>query len=150
MSIEELEKAIELIEENGGGDFVGPRDFHLIKYAEEYLNVTFPPSYKRFLERYGCGDIEGIEIFGVINDDFVNSGIPDAIWLTMKHRDAGMSDNLVLFYSTGHGPYLALDASLPNSAGEYPVVSYDLNEDLKIVYEDFGEFLLKELETVLN
>jgi cell wall assembly regulator SMI1 len=126
MSIQDFEKAIELIEEFGGGDFEGPKDESLIKKAEQKLGVKFPPTYRRFLASHGCGDVEGLEIYGVIKDDFDNSGIPDAIWITLKERqDSKIDANLVLISADGTGSYFAINTAVCDSDGESPVVLWE-------------------------
>lgn len=148
MSFQDLEKAFDLIEKNGG-DFEGEKDDALIAKAEQALGVVLPLSYKQFLSTFGCGDIEGLEFYGLIGDDFESSGIPDAIWLTLDERKSGLPKNLVLIYAVGDGSYYALDVSQTDSNGECPVVSYDANGDMEKVADDYGSFLLAELQTVL-
>jgi len=90
MSFKELETAFNLVHEHGYGDFEGEKALSLINKAEKTLGLVFPPTYKKFLAKLGCGDIEGLEFYGLINDDFINSNIPDAIWLTLNERKSGL------------------------------------------------------------
>ena len=144
-----IEKAIELILENGG-DFEGPKDLELIEKAELYLKINFPPSYKQFLSKLGCGDIEGQEFYGIINDDFENSCIPDAVWLTMSERQQGLSEDLIIIGASGYGTYFALDTSKKNDAGENPVIEYMSGCETRYIADSFGEFLLSEINSVLE
>ena len=150
MSDQDLDAALELIDVNGGGDFDGRKDSTLIEKAEKALGLRFPPTYKRFLAELGCGDIEGLEFYGIIGEDFESSSVPDAIWLTLDERKSGLPKNLILVYAVGDGTYYALDTSQVNSYGENPVVSYELNGSVKQVAEDYGSFFLSELKTVLS
>lgn len=149
MSSQDLEAAFELINENGGGDFEGPKDSAFLEKAEVALGLTFPPTYRKFLAELGCGDIEGLEFYGLIGDDFESSSVPDAIWLTLNERKSGLPNNLVLIYATGDGAYYALDTNQINSAGENPVVSYKLNGSLEKIADDYGAFMLSELKARL-
>ena len=149
MSLRDLERAFELIQEHGG-DFEGGKGSNLIERAEHALGVVFPPTYRKFLSTFGCGDIEGLEFYGIISGDFENSGVPDAIWLTINERSSGLPEHLILIYATGDGAYYAIDTSQVDNNGECPIVSYDLNRSLKKVAEDYGSFLLAELQTVLS
>ena len=149
MSIQDLEVALYLIEVNGSGDFEGPKEDALINRAEIMLGLIFPPSYKKFLATLGCGDIAGLEFYGLINSDFEHSGIPDAIWLTLKKRKTGLPTNLILIYATGDGTYYALDTGQVDDNGECPVVSYDLDGNIEKIADDYGSFILSELKTVL-
>jgi antitoxin YobK len=150
MSLQDLQSAFDLIAEYGGGDFEGEKEASLIEEAEKALGIAFPPTYKKFLAKFGCGDIEGLEIYGLISDDFENSSVPDAVWLTLDERKSGLPDHLILVYATGDGGYYALDTSQANEDGECPVVAYELNGQVEKVADDYGSFLLSELRTVLS
>ena len=148
MGLKDLNEALDLIDEHGG-DFDGKKDLSLIKKSEIALNLKFPPTYKKFLTILGCGDICGLEFYGVINDDFDNSSIPDAIWLTLNERKAGLPDNLIIIYSAGDGLYYALDTNNVDANDENPVIAYDTNGNTKKISDNFGSFILSELKTVL-
>lgn len=156
MSNDDLEQAFSLIDTHEG-DFHGPKSEELIAQAEKALELRFPPSYRRFLERYGCGDIEGFEVYGLINDDFVNSAVPDAIWLTIKYRAvAGMPLSLFIIGDTGDGGYNALDLSHKGEDGESPVVEWwpgapaDAIGNRKIIAKNFGSFLLEQVQQAID
>lgn len=149
MSLQDLETAFDLIDGNGGGDFEGEKEQALISKAENILDLIFPPTYRKFLEMLGCGDIEGLEFYGLINDDFENSSIPDAVWLTLDERKSGLPKKLVLIYAAGDGTYYALDTSQVDDNKECPVVSYEINGGIERIADDYGSFLLSELQTVL-
>lgn len=147
--MQNLAQAIDLINLYKG-DFEGKKSDIIIEKAENKLGIVFPPSYRHFLKTLGCGGIQGIEFFGIINEDFENSGIPDAIWLTINERKLGLPKKLILIGYTGYGTYYALDTSQPNSEGEYPVVEYSPNIEPVIVADNYGTFLLNELKTILE
>ena len=149
MSFQDLQRAFELIDDNGG-DFEGNKSGSLIAKAEQELNVSFPPSYKKFLSVYGCGDIEGLEFYGLINEDFENSSVPDAVWLTLSERQIGLPRELILVYMTGDGIYYAIDTGNVSDNGESPIVAYELDGLTRKVYNDYGLFLLSELLTVCS
>lgn len=148
MGMRELREAFRLIEENDG-DFDGPKEPSLVDSAANALGFRFPPTYRRFLETYGCGDISGIEIFGVIDDNFKNNGIPDAIWLTLRYRKTGLPERYLLISSDGDGAYCALDADQADENGEYQVVRYEIDGAVFPLSKDFGTFLLSEIESAL-
>ncbi len=151
MSLQDLEKAFKLIEENGGGDFEGEKSVALINKAEKALELSFPPTYKKFLSTLGCGDIAGLEFYGLIREEFENSSVPNAIWLTLDERKSGLPKNLVIIGSTGDGLYYALDTDHVNANNEEcPVVSYGPEGNTELIADDFGCFLLTKLQSVLN
>lgn len=92
--MDDYERAVDLLEREGGGDFVGPKPTELIAAAEEALGFTFPPTYRRFVSDYGAGGVGGTEIYGVIDADFEDSSIPDGVWYNLQLRREGQAETL--------------------------------------------------------
>lgn len=132
-------------------DLAGAKSDEIVASAEKALGLKFPPSYKEFLLSFGCGDISGQEFYGVVNSDFVNSGIPDAVWLTIRERsDSQLPKRLVIVGAQGDGAYYALDCGRVGEDGECPVIiwwpGFSQEEnigDAEIVDCDFGTFFFK-------
>jgi hypothetical protein len=156
MSIQDYSSAVRLIQQNSDlSDFIGECSEKLVKKAEEKLKVIFPQSYRNFLLNFGAGNFGAEEIFGVIKEDFENSGIPDAIWFTLKQRkEIELPSNLVIIYHTGGEEMFCLDLNTMGKYGEPAVVSYVIGVNLEdqifeIIANDFGEFLLQRVESEL-
>jgi hypothetical protein len=152
MSYSDFLSACDLIERNSeSSDFVGPRKPEIVAEAERVLQTVFPRSYREFLLRYGCGDIAGAEFYGVLTADFENSGVPDAVWLTVRERtDSQLRGSLVIVYALGEGSYSCIDCAQKNSDGESPVVVWPLGgpapgAKLELEAADFGAFLLSKV-----
>jgi antitoxin YobK len=147
----DIEKALALLRDHPDADFVGPRSEALVAAAEATLDLTFPPSYRRFLRELGCGNIAGLEIYGLINANFETASIPDGVWLTLADRQhLGLPENLFLFAETGDGGYYAMNCE-DLHGGEAVVVAWrDGLEDLPVVAGSFGEFLLRALQQRLG
>lgn len=148
MSLADLKRAFKRIDANEHeADFVGSRDEALVALAERTLGLRFPPTWRAFLARYGCGSIAGEEFYGLVDDDFVNSSVPDAIWLTLdQRRTTGLPETLVIVYGVGDGTYYALDCGARGKDGECPVVEWFSADrtppgSLKVVASDFGALL---------
>ena len=123
MSIKKYEQALDLIDEIGSGDFEGARPEALVSQAERTLGLVFPPSYRRFLLELGCGDIDGVEIYGLIDGNFEQSSIPNGIWMTLQQRKAiGLGDNFIVLGEDGDGTLHVIDTSVTFEAGENPVI----------------------------
>ena len=149
MSMIDLDEALELISSRAGdAHFIGARHGSLIDTAEAALGLSFPPTYRRFLSEKGCGDVAGAEFYGVVDENFVDSSIPDAIWLTLQQRDGdSLPKSLILISDTGDGGYYAIDTSRRNGKGESPVIVWfpglsGGERGVQEVAEDFGEFML--------
>jgi cell wall assembly regulator SMI1 len=151
MSIQKYEQARELIKGAGGGDFEGAKPEVLVAKAEATLGLTFPPSYRRFLLQMGCGDINGLEVFGLINDNFDKSTVPNGIWLTLNQRRAiGLNRSYVIIGDGGDGTYYALDTQQAVEGGEAPVVRLSVDgRDSEVVANSFGAFLLEAVKRVI-
>jgi hypothetical protein len=136
--VSDYEEASELIASHPDlGDFAGPRDEELVRAAEQALGVEFPPSYRRFLRDYGAGSFGGQEIYGVIDADFENSGVPDAVWNTFSLRDDGdIPPDLVAIYATGDGEQLCVQSG----SSETPIHSIwpGSGDDPEVAAPDFG------------
>jgi hypothetical protein len=149
MSMRELERALALVGEQEGASFAGPRGEYLAA-AEQALGHPLPPTYRRFVEELGAGDVAGVEVYGVLDGDFANSGIPDATWFTLREReDADMPEGLVAVMQDVDGFYACLDTRGVAAGDEAPVVAWFEGEPADHLADDFGSFLLAELEAAL-
>lgn len=151
MGISSVKETIKLINKHSDFDhFIGKINSDWIRKAEETLKLKFPEDYRYFLENLGCGNIFGEEFFGIINDDFIYSGIPDAIWLTLTERqDSGLPEYLVIVYFGGDGDYYAIDCRNPDKA---PIVYWEPgasqpDQELHKIADSFGLFFK---ETIFN
>ncbi|WP_409271554.1 SMI1/KNR4 family protein [Neobacillus sp. SCS-31] len=149
MSWDTYRQAIHLMEQNEEEcDFVGSRSDELISKAENALGFRFSYLYRDFLKKYGAGSFGSQELYGLIDDDFKNSTVPDAIWCTLTEReDSNLPNHLLVIYDTGMDDLFCLDFKKINEVGEPQVVSYipgiDLhNQNFTVVANDFGDFLL--------
>lgn len=150
MSLLNYKMAKSLIEE-AGGDFEGPKSESLIAAAEQALEVKFPPSYRQFLLEMGCGDVNGLEIYGVINDKFEGSSVPNGIWLTLsERRSIGLNHAYILIGEGGDGNYYAIDTRNTDVFGENPVVSLSVDgRKFEPLAASFGEYLLHAVQAVV-
>ncbi len=149
MSMQDYEAATKIIARYPTkGFFVGPRSISLIETAERALGLKFPPTYRRFLLEYGAGSFGASEVYGVIDDDYEESSVPDGIWYTLvERRQVGLPNDLIVIYDLGgYGEIFCLDLGMLRDE-EAPVIAYHpgypVEEQHKeIISKDFGEFLL--------
>jgi hypothetical protein len=152
MSMNDLEEVFELIESNADlADFAGPKSEGLLRKAEQALGLSFPPTYRRFLSHLGCGDIAGAEFYGVISDGFSNSGVPDAIGVTLRARtDCNLPKTHIVVGGADYGSYYAIDCSISTDVSENPVVEWLLTGEQWELAKDFGEFFLQLIREALD
>lgn len=153
MSMSDLQIAFKIIEDYmDEADFEGTKSDDFVAMAEAALETKFPPTYRAFLRRLGCGDIFGLEIYGLTQPDFINASIPNGVWLTLSERRiSNLPSELVLVAETGEGTYYAIDTSVTNNDGDCPIVEWDPaisknSSPYPVAYSDFGEFLRGQLE----
>lgn len=151
MSLQNYDRAKELIEDSGSGDFEGPKSESLVSKAEAALGVKFPPSYRRFLLEMGCGDFNGVEVYGLILDDFEMSTVPNGIWLTLSERTSMELDPaFVIVGDGGDGDYYALDMKKVDPSGESPIVRLSMDgKQIENVAESFGTYFLNLISPVV-
>ena len=128
----------------GETDFDGLKSESTIKSAEKALGLRFPPSYRQFLLDFGCGDFNGIEIYGIIDDNFESSSAPNGVWLTLNERsEISLDSKYIIIGSSGSGEYFAIDALDVDDFGEGPVVLLSPNGYYCMhVAASFGAYLL--------
>ena len=147
MGLIELNKGINIIEGSSNSDFEGNKDKSLVEKAEEFLGVEFPPTYRDFLLKLGCGDIDGKEFFGIIDDNFKNSSIPNSIWLTFDLRHNLNAPSTLVFVAESDEGYYALDLEQIDSNNEAPIIEWfpGREKPYRVLYQDFGVFLYNML-----
>lgn len=153
MILDNLKKAFKLIDENyESACFDGSKSISSLIKAEEALQVSFSKTYKEFLLKYGCGDIFGVEIYGLTHDDYKNSGIPNVVWITLNMRSLEIPQFFVIISETGNGFYYAIDLSNVDDTGESPIVIFDpINvNNYEIVARDFGSFLYEQILDMID
>jgi hypothetical protein len=107
--------------------------------------------YREFVKRYGAGNFGAQEIYGVIGEDFENSSVPDAIWVTLSERkEFNLPQNLLVISDTGMGEWYCLDFNQCNIEGEPLVIVYDYEQECEVVSNDFGDFLLSRVKEELD
>lgn len=151
MSMQNYKKACQLIEQAGNADFAGPKPEWLVTKAENALNVKFPPTYRQFLLEFGCGGIDGVEIYGLIDDNFDNSTVPDGIWLTLDERAiSNLKPSYVIIGDGGDGTQYAIDTEKVNQQGECPVLHLSVDgKESEIVADSFGTYLLNAIKSMV-
>jgi len=128
---------------------VGPRAEALIRRAEVFLGVQFPPSYRDFLKRWGALGFGPEEICGVTGENFETGRVPNGIWFTVQERaKLALPAGLVVVVNADGDQYYCIDTAQKTPDGESPVVIWDVPSRavLGTKSPNFGEFLLRRLQ----
>ena len=143
-----IEKAAFIIDSNPDlAEFVGAVPFEEIWVAENRLGVTFPDSYREFLQKYGAGAFGGQPVYGL---GVLDDGLPNVVWATEATRTADdfFPGDLVVIQDTGEGDLLCLATSRMNDQNECPVVQWipemSFEEQMfEQINSTFAHFLLR-------
>ncbi len=147
-------KAADIIDANYDlAGFVGGVPFEEVWVAESYLGVSFPNSYKEFLQRYGAGSFGGVDIYGLGAPE---TGLPNVVWATdaLRASDDFFPEDLVVIQDTGQGDILCLVTSRMNDDNECPVVQWipemSFEEQaFEQINSTFAHFLLRIVRNVV-
>jgi hypothetical protein len=142
-----IAKAAEIIDANMDlAQFAGPVPYEEVWVAESRLGVTFPDSYREFLQRYGAGSFGGEPVYGLGVPDI---DLPNVVWATEAIRTADdfFPSDLIVVQDTGQGDLLCLATARMNDTNECPVVQWipemSFEEQMfEVINRTFAGFLL--------
>jgi cell wall assembly regulator SMI1 len=144
----ELIRRLRSLREAEFGQGATPQEIEL---AEEQLGVTFPRSYRAFLEQFGWASFEGMELYGLGED------VPtylDLVRVTLSERSEmrpRLPSRLIPLMNDGAGNHYCLDVESLEQ-GECPVVFWDHNisesQDPEYVARNLEGWLSEELDTL--
>lgn len=135
--------------------FQGTVEKRRIIEAERQLNVCFPEDYERFLNLYGAGTFQSLEIYGITSDENMQS-IPNGIWATAYLRKtAELPLSYVVIGFDGIASYYCLETQKKKNM-DMPVVLFSTekiqgqeNNHRKIA-ENFADFLLESMKIEID
>jgi antitoxin YobK len=143
MSSLDLKRALALVASHPElADFVGPRSGKLLSLVESALGREFPPLLREFISRLGAGSFGAFEVYGVIDERFSRSSVPDGVWLTLEQRlSVQLSRDLFIVSETGLGGWYCTELG----ARDAPVIICGESgpRTFQTVAADFGEFFLR-------
>ena len=113
-----------------------------IAQAEAALGVTFPPSYKAFLARYGAMSFIDVTISGIIDNGLDQEGGSVVADTTRFRSEWRLPIHYVVIQPNYQAPY-CLDTRKPDAAGECPAVCYEVlpARDSGAIARSFAEWV---------
>lgn len=148
--IDEIEKQLD----QADAFIAGGQSAEVISAAESKLGVSFPPSFREYLSRWGNLSFDGYEYYGLTrNTDFENGSVPNCVWFTLRKRlAAGLPDRLVVFRNENDDVYYCVDTEHILEGNECGVTIWDhidrsVDQRLNC---NFLEFLNEELVEFLE
>lgn len=125
---------------------------HVIADAERHLGVSFPPTYRWWLRRYGGGYLGGCALQGLFpvpiearDPDYPPVG--DVVETARLNSESGeLPEHLLEILSYDGDEVYYLDTSRSGADGEYPIICrYAGDPEPQDVAPDFLTFLEREL-----
>jgi len=113
-----------------------------IRAAEAALGVSFPPSYRAFLSRYGAVSVVDSTISGIVDNAPLDPGSGSVVFDTMTfRREWRLPEHYVVIQPDEDAPY-CLDTRKTDAAGEMPVICYELHtEHAGVIAASFVDWL---------
>jgi hypothetical protein len=150
MSKQNITEGMGIIEANRGrAFFAGRRNIALVVAAEGVIGGSFPPSYREFVLQLGAGNFGSTEFYGVIDENFYDSEVPNGIWLTLRERvDSKLPFNYIIVSATGDGAFYCVEMSRETDTPVFifhPNVPRSAQVKREIIARDFGEFFLTQI-----
>jgi hypothetical protein len=136
-----------LVEASTPCSIAGPASEAQVAAAEEALGCEFPPSYRRFLRRFG-----GLRLptdLAVVHD-FLGVGHGEGV---VEHTLGARSDNrlpgslIVVGIGSDHREWFCLDGGRAREDGEAPIYLFDARDNAldQQFYADFDQMLTEVL-----
>lgn len=140
----EIKKLLEKNAQEGAEISVsGPVDKNKIDLAEKALGVTFPPSYKKYLEEFGAIEIDNYSIAGLTQRDVGELG--DVVAFTRYAREEfGLPSQYVALDFKDGDDFLCIDTSQKDASSESPIVLINpvtKRQHGSVVSPSFGDHL---------
>ncbi len=127
----------------------------LVEEAQDVLGLTFPPSYRHFLEELNGCDIESEEFYGVWRHDGATE-FAGTVFVTLKDReDADMPATMIVLQEDGMGGMYVLDTASLDQDGEGQVVVFlppwvTAGKPLEVIAPNFGAFALAKTQRAIG
>lgn len=121
----------------------------MVAAAEAKLGVSFPPSFREYLLKWGNLSFGSYEYYGLTrNGNFENSTIPNCVWFTLRKRSqVGLPHSLVIFRNNDDDEYVCIDTDHVLNGGERGIAIWDnversVSQSLQM---NFMDYLREEL-----
>ncbi|SFS41416.1 SMI1/KNR4 family protein [Marininema halotolerans] len=126
-----------------GEDYFDPMPESKLKEAEALLEVNFPDSYKWYIQNYGHGGLEGVEILGI-----AQIAMP-VVETTIDYRQYGLPQQYIVIEDCGEYVYCLDTSRMENE--ECPIINWAIWEPIPIdEFDDFYSFLIDRFQGTID
>ncbi len=153
MSKQSFDKAVRLVKKCEGFDCGEKVSSDVIEKAEQLLGLKFSEQERAYLSEFGYIELDGVELYGIINEDFEDDGEYEGCMVewTLHERKAGnIRWEWIALQFVDEGGMMFLDHSDLDENGEPKVIfAEDDGEGYKKIgrsADDLGDYLLELVE----
>lgn len=144
---EKYEKVRSLIDCNKDlvdfADFGEGTSLDWIEKAEKAIGVTFPPSYRWWLQNYKGGQIGGEEIYSIYETDFDSVVGGDIVFRYRRdHLDGFLKPTQIAICDSDIDACFYMETAIRDEMGECPIMSSVTEQEYAA---DFLDFLMKRI-----
>lgn len=130
------------------GLYAGPASESAIREAEKSLGVVFPPSYRRFLMKFGTAVGEGFELVGLFEQtsDAEPPQWTHVVSQTLRLRRASHHQlplGLIAVSGDGEDHVYYIDTMRSGADGECPMVAFGPGADNVVIADSFSDFVIQ-------
>ena len=145
----EYTDALKLIAQNSNlWNCVGPIPDQVVARAESKLGCAFPPEYRDFLLRFGCGSFGSFEVYGIVGSDIEVACVPNGVWLTQDEQNNGcIPTDKIILASLGNGEYYTINCGTEENgiiSIVHPSADPEYYSEEKL-HPNLGAFLMEQL-----
>jgi hypothetical protein len=126
----------------------------VIQSAEKLLNIKFSPQIKKYLGEYSYIELDGIELYGIVNENFTSEVTEGCMveWAISERTESDLNPNYIPIKFEDDGNMVFFDFGDINSDGEPKVISASFDGETYVkdcdLAEDFGEYLNDLIEEI--
>lgn len=157
MSKQSFDKAIKLVKKCEDFDKGGRKSSKVIEKAEQLLGLKLSEQETEYLSKFGYIEFFGVELFGIINEDFEDDGDYEGCmveWTLHERATGSISDDWVALRTEDDGGMVFLDHSDTDDNGEPKVIFAEDDgsgyKKTEVIADDFGDYLLELVEEQLD
>ena len=139
-----VEELIELVRSNDDlAHFGDGCPDELLDEAERELQLSLPPSYRRFLAEFGTCDVAGLEFLGIFRTPAMGDALLGTVRETLHARASwGLAESMIVVMFDEMGGLNVLDSSNVDAEDEAPVLAWTPDGSAEGLGADFGEYAL--------
>jgi hypothetical protein len=118
-----------------------PATDEVIRTAQDFLQISFPDSYTKFLKNWGTLSVGPFEFYGIAGTEFEHGRIPNGVWFTFaKRKQLGLPKELIVLIDNDGDQYHCVE--IPSGR----IVVWDVSQKRTTGQkaEDVFNFILNE------